>query len=96
MIGLTIDEIAQAIAALAPFAIKYRAPEDRMGSTKAWFVEQAVSVHAETGKYGNGDTPAEALLDHWHILTSIEENEYLFVRDGAVKVRWNGFMWRLV
>jgi hypothetical protein len=97
MSELTPDEIAQALTALTPFTIKYRAPEDRIGSTKGWFVQQDVGVrdgHTEAGKYGNGDTPIEALLDHWRILTSIKEDEYLFVREGEIKVRWNGFMWK--
>lgn len=101
MADLTPDEIAQALNALIPFEIRYRAPLDRVGIIKAWYVHQKVSVrdeHMDMVGYGNGDTPIEALIDHWKMLTSIKENEYLFVREGGLelKVRWSGFMWRPV
>lgn len=101
MADLNPEEIAQALMALTPFEIRYRPPNDRVGITKGWYVHQKVSVrneHTDTTKYGNGDTPIEALIEHWKVLTSIKENEYLFVRDGELelKVRWGGFMWQLV
>lgn len=87
---------AAALDALSEISIKCRGVKD-------WYVSQQVDVkdvkdgHVLYGEYGNGETPEEAILDHWRrLVEDLPRNKYLVVRGGSDQrraVRWNGFMW---
>lgn len=45
---------------------------------------------------GRGDTPEDAIEDHWHKMTASGQNLYIVVNalhNSRRHVRWNGFMW---
>ena len=45
---------------------------------------------------GRGDTPEDAIEDHWCKLTAPGQNHCIVVNalcDNRRRVRWNGFMW---
>jgi hypothetical protein len=88
----TWEEKLAAFQALGDCSLKMRSPGD-------WYV----SGHLEwmtpgsgmlEGKYGNGKTPEEVVLDHWEQLT--DPKGYLVI-DAMSKdrrhVKWNGYMW---
>lgn len=83
---------AAALNALAEINVCIRAPGD-------WYVHQDVEVGGNgflTGSYGNGETPEEAICDHWSKLTDgVSPGNYLVTRKYGkrIHVRWNGFMW---
>jgi hypothetical protein len=68
-----------------------------------WYVQQSVEVKKGKfleGRYGNGCTPEEAILNHWERLTKLAPGEYLVTRATVLDKRqahkWNGFMWEQV
>jgi hypothetical protein len=87
----------QALNALNACSLMMRKPGD-------WYVSQNIEIKDKSvlkSVCGNGETPEEAVHDHWGQATSeLESHEYLIARtywDGEVSkrlaVRWNGFMW---
>jgi hypothetical protein len=96
---MNTEQKAEALAALCEFSIKFREPINRVGSKAPWYVVQSVVVcdgRFETGTYGNGNNPADAIDDHWRRLAQeLPEDSWLIVRQGDKRrsVRWNGFMW---
>jgi hypothetical protein len=91
------EQKLQALNALVECSLKMRHPGD-------WYVSQSIDIkcdHILKSICGNGETPVEAINDHWQQATiDIEVGEYLIARsywDGNVSrrmaVRWNGFMW---
>lgn len=84
---------AEALCALAEIEVRIRKAGD-------WYVHQDVSVKdagVMYGKYGNGDTPESAIIDHWKVLVDdVKFPLYLVARSGTDRRRavvWNGFMW---
>lgn len=96
---LNFDQKSEALASLAPLEIRYREEENRIGHSAPWYVNHDVEVKNGsmlTGTYGNGSSPAEAIEDHWHVLTDLKAGEYLVINaygDRRRAVRWNGYMW---
>jgi hypothetical protein len=98
-------EKIEALASLeSDIAIRYR-PEGTVcagNQDHIWYITQSVDVKKGSilhGRYGNGETPEEAIEDHWNRLTELEEDEYLVIHAGAMNrkaVKWNGFMWKEV
>jgi len=92
------EKIMEALNALSgsagclDVAVRMRKPGD-------WYVDQNVEVKdmdCLEGRYGNGETPYGAILDHWNKLTNLAPHEYLVVnamRSNRKAYRWNGFMW---
>lgn len=92
--GMTWEEMFAAIAALGGD------PSLRMRKPGDWYVLQGrVEVkHRSTleSRYGNGTTPAAAVVDHWQKLTTLAPGEVIVVNaftDDRRAVRWNGYMW---
>ena len=91
---------AEALASLTELSIKFRERENRIGSAEPWYVSQKIDIKdggCLVGSYGNGNTPQEAIEDHWEVLTTkLNRDQYIVVRglsDERKAVRWNGFMW---
>lgn len=67
-----------------------------------WYVSQSTEVKNNgmlEGRYGNGCTPQEAIVNHWERLTELAEHEYIIIhagREDRKAVKWNGFMWEAV
>ena len=85
---------ADALNALAEISIKTRGLKD-------WYVSQRVEIKSGNflaGQYGNGDTPENAILDHWEkLVTDLPSNSYLVANHGYKTrraVRWGGYMWK--
>lgn len=96
MNSLSWQQKAAALNALAEIQIKTR-PDG------SWYVRQGVEVKRRgvlIGAYGNGDTPQEAINDHWQQLVGdLTTEQYLVVGaygEKRLAVRWNGFMWARV
>ena len=84
---------AAALDALAEIEVRIRKAGD-------WYVHQDVWVKdgcVMHGIYGNGETPEEAIIDHWKVLVEdVNFPRYLIARQGSDRRRavvWNGFMW---
>lgn len=97
---MDFQQKAEALAALTALSIKFREREHRIGGSEPWYVSQKVDVKEGScllGTYGNGNTPEEAIEDHWKVLVlDLPRDEYLIVNSGLENrraVRWNGFMW---
>ena len=86
-------------------SIKYR--ETSFIGEKAlesWYVSQRAEIKTKgssvlRGVSGNGETPEEAIDDHWQQLTELKSDEYVVVHAGSDNrqaVKWNGFMWKKV
>ena len=96
---MTWEQKLDAMQALTEHKLIMRKPGD-------WFVCASIEVGGDgmlKGQYGNGETPEEAVLDHWeNLVTGLQDHEYLVVRNptdfsGGGKNtyhRWNGFMWK--
>ena len=89
------QEKAAALNALSEITIKMRDIND-------WYVHQNIEIGAAdssvlTGSYGNGDTPHNAVEDHWNIFTSLVRPQYIVLVPTRPMerrhVRWNGYMW---
>lgn len=85
---------AAALNALSPIQIHIRNVCD-------WFVNQSVEIGGDgmlTGNYGNGDSPEDAVEDHWRkLVEDLPEDRYLVIRasrEDRRHVRWNGYMWQ--
>lgn len=91
---MTWEQKLQAIQALNETSLHMRKPGD-------WYVRCGMEVGADNscvliGRYGNGNTPQEAVEDHWKIYTDLLKlDEYCVVgcAENRRHVRWNGFMW---
>ena len=89
------EQKLEALNALAECSLKMRKPGD-------WYVGHSVEVKVGAileGRYGNGETPQDAVEDSWRKLTELNPGEYLVTRaySGSRKaVRWNGYMWESV
>ena len=89
---LTWEQKMAALNALSPCSLIMRKPGD-------WYVQQDTDIKDKSilrGEYGNGETPEEAVNDHWGRLTTITPPLYIVARasrDDRKAVRWNGFMW---
>ena len=88
------EETFEAIKAIGDASLRMRKPGD-------WYVSQSgVEVKVGPvleGRYGNGQTPQAAVLDHWKKLTSIDLAKEVVVldamRDTRRHVWWNGYRW---
>jgi hypothetical protein len=69
---------------------------------ESWYVYQSVEIKKGgvlCSVSGNGNTPEEAIEDHWRKLTELKMGEYVIVCAGTPNrkaVKWNGFMWKPV
>lgn len=87
------EQKLHALNALAECRLIMREPGD-------WYVSQHTEVKKEgdsvlQGKYGNGRSPEEAVINHWNELTG-NPKEFIVLEacPGSRRhVRWNGFMW---
>jgi hypothetical protein len=87
---------ALAMEALSKIAV-------RMDIDGGWFVNQSVEMKERpdssvlTSITGRGETPDEALFNHWQQLTELPAGAFLVIHamhDGHRRhVRWNGYMW---
>ncbi len=86
-------------------SIKYReASFISERALESWYVSQRVEIKVKGGGVvksvsGNGNTPEEAIEDHWKQLTELKSDEYIVVNAGSDNrqaVKWNGFMWKRV
>lgn len=86
-------------------ALKYRNAEYVKDlKLEPWYVLQRVEIKTKGGSIlkcvsGNGNTPEEAIVDHWQQLTELNQEEYVVVYAGSNNrqaVKWNGFMWKKV
>lgn len=104
---MTFGERVEAIGSLTEFSIKYRERDFRKRFEKdlePWYVSQRVEVKSKSGGTlvtisGNGETPEEAIEDHWKKLVELGSDEYIVVNAGdndRQAVQWNGFMWKKV
>lgn len=84
----------QKFAAIGAFAGSYgtslmmRKPHD-------WYVSCGMSIGGNgllEGSYGNGETPEEAVNEHWEIYSTLPHNRYAVNKENK-RARWNGFMW---
>lgn len=95
------QQMSEALAGLCELSIKFREAQWRIGRAEPWYVSQNIVVKkagASTvvGKGGNGNTPQDAIVDHWRTLVDdLSHDEYLIVGSGDSRraVKWNGFMW---
>jgi hypothetical protein len=89
MAELTWEQKLAALQCLADTSLRMRKPGD-------WFVnanDRFVCGNAlQTGSFGNGKSPQEAVEDDWEKMTELSSGRYVQVRDGK-RYRWNGFMW---
>lgn len=89
------EQKLQACQSLCPASLCMREPGD-------WYVDQRIEV--KDGcilkvSYGNGQTPQEAVENHWRELTDISPDQYLVINAGGKNMaayRWHGFMWKQV
>lgn len=96
------QEKAAALAGLTELAVCFREKQWRIGGPEPWYVQQRIYIKDDCvlrGVYGNGDTPQEAIEDHWkHLVTELPANQYLVIcasdSERRRAVRWNGFMWQ--
>lgn len=92
---MTYEQKLYALMKLAPCELIMRNPGN-------WYVSQRVEVKTGsclTGKYGNGESPETAVLNHWEILTDLPHDQYLVVNaygENREAFIWNGFMWERV
>lgn len=95
---MTWEQKLAALQTLTEHKLIMREPGD-------WYVCATIEIGGDgmlKSEYGNGETPEEAVLDHWERLTKLQNFEYLVVRTptdfvGGSKsnyYRWNGFMWK--
>ena len=84
---------AAALNALSPIKILMRGEND-------WYVSQSIEVKDDSGLisvFGNGDTPENAITDHWEkAVSDLCAGQYLVLNaagDNRRAVEWNGFMW---
>lgn len=101
---MDFDQKAAALLALGEFTIQLRDPYYNVGRNDgkpSWYVCQSVEIKDGPfllGNYGNGHSPAEAVLDHWRVLVEeLPSGTYLVTHaSGTARraVRWNGFMWQ--
>ena len=87
------EEKADALNALSAISILMRGRGD-------WYVRQSVEIKDGSmlgGGYGNGETPEEAINNHWEkMVLDLTPRQYLVLNAyGADRraVLWNGFMW---
>lgn len=86
---------AEALNALSEISI-------RINHYGKWYVSQRTEIKDGgilKGEYGDGDTPEEAINNHWRVLVdNLANNCYLVINATDKKlrraVRWNGFMWQ--
>jgi hypothetical protein len=92
---LTLHQKACAMNALASISIQ-------MDMAHGWFVKQSVEQKRKSdssileGICGRGETPDEALADHWDHLIDLPIGAFLVINaydDRRRHVRWNGYMW---
>jgi hypothetical protein len=91
------QEKASALDSLSELKILIRGPLD-------WYVSQSVEVKRMgscmlAGMYGNGETPEEAILDHWKVLVDdLTPGDFLVINAGDPKRRrdvyWHRYMWK--
>ena len=83
---LSWEQKLQALQALAEYpentAVRMRKPGDWYCSVSGIEVKNG---HSLTGKYGNGDTPEEAVSNCFLVLTTLAENEVLVRSFGRPK-----------
>jgi len=93
---MTWEEKLSALQLLCDTSLRMRKPGD-------WYIESQMSVIEKdhpnllVGRYGEGTTPKEALLDHWEQVILGPDVECIVVHgntDRERRVRWNGFMWQ--
>ena len=90
----------QKLAAL--MALKFFSFECRMRKPGDWYCASGGVECVERGRegsligrYGNGKTPQEAVLDCWEQLTSDDVKCLVIdaMSDKRREVKWNGYMW---
>lgn len=93
---MTWEEKFAAICALKDADLKMRQPGD-------WYVSQGTEVKERIGsgvlvsRFGNGESPIEAIKNHWILLTEEQPLAYIVLNatNNTTRrhVRWNGYMW---
>ncbi len=92
---LPLHSKALALNALSEISLK-------MDIKGHWYVNQSVEFKERpdaavlVGKCGRGETPDEALFNHWKMLSGVKAPALLVIQaygDKRRHVRWNGFMW---
>lgn len=96
---LTYDEKLEKMAELGDFAIRYR-PIPFIGDKPLtqYYVDQNVEIKDGSilrSISGNGNTPREALEDHWEQLINLRKHEYVILDPGTKRecYKWNGEEW---
>jgi hypothetical protein len=82
----------QALNVLTPHVLCMRKPGD-------WFVNSNLTIRegcVNIGTYGNGESPQEAVNDHWEIYTNLEKDEQCISVCDGTHVVWDTFMWKQV
>ena len=93
--NMTWQEILLAMQELGECRLMMREPGD-------WYVSQHVEIKSGVcleSRYGDSDSPMNAVLDHWTKLTVLKPGEYVVVNGGNEKreaFEWKGFMWARV
>lgn len=94
--AMTWEQKLAALQALTETHLCMRKPGD-------WYVDAyARDIGGDgflTGTFGNGMSPAEAVLDDWKRITELPPGKYIVISansDKEKRVRWNGFMWKEV
>ena len=88
---MTWEQKLEALNSLCEHSLIMRAPGDWYVSSDLSIIDQCIS----SGDYGNGDSPEEAVEDHWDRYSSVAFPMYISNGTGK-RYRWNKFMWKEV
>lgn len=88
---MTWEQKLEALNALCEHSLIMRAPGDWYVSSDLTIIDECIS----SWDYGNGETPEEAVEDHWDKYASVAFPMYISNGTGK-KYRWNKFMWKEV
>lgn len=90
---MTWEQKLQALNAIADHHLIMRKPGD-------WYVSCGINIGGSgvlVGAYGSGETPEDAVEDHWRQLVDEIDASGSYLLGGnpghTKCVRWNGFMW---
>lgn len=64
-----------------------------------WYVSSDLCILDNgciVGKYGNGQSPDEAVRNHWEIYSNVEYPNVVFNSDTSKKYLWNKYVWKEV
>lgn len=84
-----------ALQVITDTCLRMRKPDDWYVSAHGREVTDGRGVLV--GEYGNGESPAEAVMDDWNkLVTNLAPGKFIVVHygcDSERRYRWNGFMW---